>query len=302
MMQSTGQGKTWLEVALNGAWTRARQPLIPVSVKEIVEEGIACVQAGAAIVHVHAYDEATGRQTQSPDIYASIIAGIRNKVDAIVYPTIPAPGLGASAGESTAQQRFAHIEELARRGLIEWTVVDPGSTNFSRYDDLREDKPGFVYVNSEPDVRHGLMLARRYGLHPSYAIYEPGFVRLGATLHWRESCPAPVYRFMFSSGYTFSFPPEDYALTAYLKLLDQVAPGAQWMMAGLDVDIMPMIPRVIAEGGHVRVGLEDATFGCELTNLQLVERAARSIVDVGCELASAREVRIAIAPEEHDAV
>ena len=301
-MDATGQGGTWLEVALNGAWTRKRQPGIPVTVKQIVEEGIACVKSGAAIVHAHAYDEATGRQTQNADVYASIIDGIRSKVDAIVYPTIPAAGLGAQPGELTAKQRFAHVEELARRGLIEWAAIDPGSTNFSLYDDLREDKPGFVYVNSEADARHGLNLAMRHGLHPSYAIYEPGFVRLGATLHWRESCPAPVYRFMFSSGYTFSFPPEDYALTAYLKLLDQVAPGAQWMVAGLQVDVLPMIPRVIAEGGHVRVGLEDASFGCELSNVQLVERAARRIVDMGGELATAEEVRVAIAPEEHGAV
>ena len=52
--------KTWLEVALNGPWTRGRQPGIPVTVKDIVEQGIACVKAGAAIVHLHAYDEAKG--------------------------------------------------------------------------------------------------------------------------------------------------------------------------------------------------------------------------------------------------
>lgn len=300
-MEASGQGKTWLEVALNGPWTRKRQPRIPVTVSQIVEEGIACTRAGAAIVHAHAYDEATGRQTQDPNVYAAIIEGIRSQVDAIVYPTIPAPGLGAQPGEESAQQRFAHVEELARRGLIEWAAIDPGSTNFSLYDDLREDQPGFVYLNPEEHVRHGLKIAMRHGIHPSYAIYEPGFVRLGASLHWRESCPAPVYRFMFSSGYTFGFPPEDYALTAYLKLLDQVAPGAQWMAAGLQVDVLPMIPRVVAEGGHVRVGLEDAAFGCELSNLQLVELAARKITDAAGDPASAAEVRAAIAPEEHGA-
>jgi uncharacterized protein (DUF849 family) len=273
-----------------------------VTVQQIVEEGIACVKAGASIVHAHAYDEASGTQTQDADVYARIIEGIRSQVDAIVYPTIPAPGLGADAGTQSAQQRFAHVEALARRGLIEWAAIDPGSVNFALYDDLREDRPGFVYLNPEQDVRHGLGLAMRYGLHPSYAIYEPGFVRLGATLHWRESCPAPVYRFMFSSGYTFGFPPEDYALTAYLKLLDQVAPGAQWMVAGLQVDMLPMIPRAVAEGGHVRVGLEDASWGCELSNLQLVEQAARKITDCGSELATAAEVRVAAAPEEHGAV
>jgi 3-keto-5-aminohexanoate cleavage enzyme len=297
-MAAEEQRVTWLEVALNGAWTRERQPRIPVSVKEIVQEGIACVEAGAAIVHAHAYDEATGRQTQDPEVYVRIIDGIRSRVDAIVYPTIPAAGLGQESAMSSAQQRFAHIEELARRGLIEWAAVDPGSTNFSLYDELIEDKPGFVYVNSEQDVRYGLSLAMRYRLHPSYAIYEPGFVRLGATLHWRESCPAPVYRFMFSSGYTFSFPPEDYALTAYLKLLDQVAPGAFWMVAGLQVDVLPMIPRAVAEGGHVRVGLEDAPWGSEKSNVQWVREAVQRIENAGGELATAQAVRAAANKDE----
>jgi uncharacterized protein (DUF849 family) len=138
----------------------------------------------------------------------------------------------------------------------------------------------------------------RHRFHPAYAIYEPAFLRLGAALHWRESCPNPIYRFMFSSGFTFGFPPEDYGLTAYLKLLDQVAPGAQWMIGGLDVDVTPMIPRAIMEGGHVRVGLEDAPLGSDRTNLQWVEEAARIITNSGGTLATAAEVRIAASPEE----
>ena len=45
---------TWLEVALNGPWGKTRQSLIPVSVTEIIEQGIICAQEGAAILHVHA--------------------------------------------------------------------------------------------------------------------------------------------------------------------------------------------------------------------------------------------------------
>ncbi|HWQ38458.1 MAG TPA: 3-keto-5-aminohexanoate cleavage protein [Burkholderiales bacterium] len=293
-------GKTWLEVALNGPWTRSRQPGIPIAVKDIVEQGIACVKAGAAIVHLHAYEEATGRQTEDPEVYARLIEGIRSKVDAIVYPTVPGAGLGTGPGARSPRERFAHIEELARRGLLEFAVVDPGSTNIAHYDELREDKPGFVYLNAEEDIRYGLKLAMRHRFHPACAIYEPGFLRLGAALRWRESTPNPVYRFMFSRGFTFGFPPEDYGLTAYLKLLDQVAPGAQWMVGGLDVDITPMIPRTVMEGGHVRVGLEDAPFGSDRSNVQWVEEAARIITNCGSELASAAEVRIAISPEEHE--
>lgn len=286
-------GKTWLEVALNGPWSRKRQPGIPVSVNEIIQQGIDCVNAGASIIHVHAYDEKTGSQKDDPELYRRIIEGIRSKVDAIVYPTVPAAGLNPIDGASTSQQRYAHVEALAANGLLEWSVVDPGSCNFAHYDDLQKDKLGFVYANSEEDIRHGLKLARRYGFHPSYAIYEPGFARLGASLHWRESSPDPIYRLMFSRGYAFGFPPEDYGLTAYLKLLDQVAPGCNWMIAGLDVDVRPLITRTVMERGHVRVGLEDAPFGCEQTNAQLVEEAAGLIEKAGGTLAKAAEVRIA---------
>jgi uncharacterized protein (DUF849 family) len=283
--------KTWLEVALNGPWSRSRQPGIPIAVNEIVEQAVACVKAGAAIVHLHAYDEQTGHQRDDADLYARLITEIRGKVDAIVYPTLPTAGLPGHPGAQSAQGRFAHVEELAKRGLLEWAVVDPGSTNFAHYDDLREDKVGFVYMNPEEHIRHGLDLARRYRFHPAYAIYEPGFLRLGASLHWRCSSPLPIYRFMFSSGFTFGFPPDDYGMTAYLNLLDQVAPGSPWMVGGLAVDVLPLIPRAVAEGGHVRVGLEDAPLGSERTNLQWVEEARARIENAGGELATAAEVR-----------
>jgi len=282
---------TWLEVALNGPWGRARQPRIPVAIKEIVDDAVACAQAGAAVIHLHAYDEQTGKPKEDADLYASIIDGIRSRADVIVYPTIPTPGLGDFPAGAVPAQRFATMEALAKRGLLEWAAVDPGSANFALYDDLREDKPGFVYVNTELEVRHALGLAARYRFHPSYAIYEPGFLRLGASLHWRCSCPAPIYRFMFSSDYTFGFPPDDFGLTAYLHLLDRVAPGARWMIAGLGVDIQPLIPRAVAEGGHVRVGLEDAPFGCDKSNAQQTEEAARLIEACGSKLANAAAVR-----------
>jgi uncharacterized protein (DUF849 family) len=282
---------TWLEVSLNGPWGRRRQPCIPVAVDDIVREGIACAKAGAAIVHVHAYDEASGAPREDADIYARIIGGIRAGCDAIVYPSIPVLGLAPFPKDAPAAERFATMEALARRGLLEWAAVDPGSVNIAGYDELREDKAGFVYLNPEEHIRHALDLARRYRFHPAYAIYEPGFARLGATLHWRCSPPAPIYRFMFSSGYTFGFPPDDYGLTAYLNLLDQVAPGAQWMVAGLSVDVVPLIPRVVAEGGHVRVGLEDAPLGSDRTNVQWVQAAAAAIADAGGELATPEQVR-----------
>ena len=62
--------KVWIETALNGLWGRERQPAIPISVEEIIADGIAAAKAGAAIIHLHAYDETTGRQRDDWQIHA----------------------------------------------------------------------------------------------------------------------------------------------------------------------------------------------------------------------------------------
>ena len=293
------QKLVWLEAALNGPWSRAMQPGIPVRVEEIVAEGIACAKAGAAIIHVHAYDEATGRQKDDPELYAAIIGGIRAAVDAIVYPTIPLAG-GADAPEARDPAlRFAAVETLARRGLLEWAVVDPGSANLALYDWIAADREGFVYLNPDAHIRHGLALARQYRFHPAYACYEPGFVRLGAALHRRfEDAPRPIYRFMFSEAFTFGFPPEPFALPALTTLLHHAAPGAQWMVGGLGVDILPLVPHAVRAGGHVRVGLEDAPFGSTRSNLDWVEAAVAAVGIAGGSIASAAEIRRALKPAD----
>jgi 3-keto-5-aminohexanoate cleavage enzyme len=280
---------TWLEAALNGPWTRAMQPGIPIARNDIVEQAIACAGEGASIIHFHAYDESTGRQRDDYEIYAPIVERIRSRTDAICYPTLP---LTASAKDMAPEQRYKAVEKLARAGLIEWTVLDPGSTNISTQAQIREGRDGFIYANSDADIRYGLQLSREYSLTPSYAIYEPGFIRAGAAMHRAQpGVPQPVYRFMFSDHFTFGFPPAEWALQAYLKLLAMEDANARWMIAGLGVELHAMIPMAVDCGGHVRVGLEDAPMGCRESNVDLVKAAAAAVVSGGGRLATAAEVR-----------
>ncbi|GJD47722.1 3-keto-5-aminohexanoate cleavage enzyme [Methylobacterium crusticola] len=286
-------GEVWIEAALNGPWGRERQPGIPITVDEVVADGLAAAGAGAAIVHVHAYDPATGRQNDAWETYARIIEGIRARADVIVYPTIPLAGSDYAA---SAARRYAHTEELARRGLIEWAVLDPGSTTFMRFDEVAEADSGFLYQNPLADIREGLRIARTHRVRPGYAIYEPGFTRLGAALAaLAPRPPTPVYRFMFSDEFAWGFPPRAPYLDAHLALLAEAAPGAPWMVAGLGVDILPLVPQAVARGGHVRVGLEDAPWGSPRGNRDWVEAAARQAEAAGGRVVGAPEVRLALA-------
>ena len=280
--------KVWIEVALNGAWSRKQQPGIPDTVEAIVAEGIACARAGAAIVNTHAFED--GRHVFDWQVYARIIEGIRAQIDVPVYPSYPAiPDSGMSPAE-----RFAHVEALAERGLLEFAVVDPGSVNFTLTTTTATAKPAFTYLNPEAHVRYALDFAVRNGFHPAFAIYEPGFTRAGAALARAAGVKPPIYRFMFSEKFAFGFPAKPYGLAAHLALLEDEGGGAPWMIAGLAVDVRPLIAETVARGGHVRVGLEDAPLGTTMGNLAWVEDAVRRTRAAGGEPATAAEVRAAV--------
>jgi len=66
------------------------------------------------------------------------------------------------------------------------------------------------------------------------------------------------------------------------------------MIAGLAVDIRPLIGETVARGGHVRVGLEDAPLGSPMSNVAWVEAAAKQVCDSGAEPASGSDVRNAL--------
>lgn len=274
--------KTVIECAINGPWTQALQPLIPVSIKDCIADGVACAHAGASIIHVHPYDEATGKQRDDWEIYARIIEGIRAQVDVPVYPTIP-----TSERFGNGVERYAATAELAKRGLVEFAAVDPGSVNFV----YANGRAGFVYRNPEEDIVHALQLAVTHRFTPCFAIYEPGFIRTGAALRARTEAPAPLYRFMFSSEFLFGFPPLEYGLEALLQLLGECAPGACWMVSGLGVDVTPLIPLTVMRGGHLRVGLEDAPLGTTRSNVEWVTHAVQAVQRAGGEIANVAEMR-----------
>jgi 3-keto-5-aminohexanoate cleavage enzyme len=192
----------------------------------------------------------------------------------------------------TLEERLEPIKVLASRGLLEWGVVDPGSVNITHMSQIAAKADGFLYRNPDGHIRALLELAASDNWRPAYAIYEPGFVRLGkAMADSIEGLRSPIYRVMFSDGLLFGMAPSEAALSFYAQHLATVAAGSPWMISGLDADIDGIIPLAIELGAHVRVGLEDAPFGSQKSNLELVEQAAASIFKNGRSLATAQQVR-----------
>ena len=172
-----------LELAVNGATPRHRNRHVPRTPAEITEAALAGIESGASIVHNH-NDEpmftADGVHAVEPYL-AAWRPVLERHPDALLYPTMAAGARGIPVA-----RRWAHVEELARRGMGGMTLVDPGSVNLGLTSGgaVAADAVG-PYANPLADI--GYMFARsgELGAAPSISVFEPGFLR--TTLAWQRS-------------------------------------------------------------------------------------------------------------------
>ncbi|MGZ4681054.1 MAG: 3-keto-5-aminohexanoate cleavage protein [Acidimicrobiales bacterium] len=258
-----------IECAVNGLTRKAVNPNVPIEPAEIAADALACIEAGAAIVHNHidrfgvGVDEAAARYLEG---WAPVLAA---RPDALLYPTVH---FGASIS-------YEHLVPLAAAGL-RVGLADPGSVNLGGTDADGIPTGGFVYANSFDAIERAFEICRQEGLGPSLAIYEPGFLR--ATLAWWRAGRLPrgaMAKLYFSTeqgylGAPFGLPPTLTALDAYLELLEGCDVPWAVSVVGGDLVASEIAAPAIERGGHLHLGLE--FYGGDRTpaNADLVAEAA----------------------------
>ena len=100
--------KVWIEVALNGAWSRRLQPGIPDTVDADRRRGHR-LRARRRLDRSHACLREDGKQTFDWQVYARIIEGIRAAVDVPVYPSYP------TVEETGSMAMQPHASPISRR-------------------------------------------------------------------------------------------------------------------------------------------------------------------------------------------
>jgi 3-keto-5-aminohexanoate cleavage enzyme len=270
-----------IEAALNGGTPKSRNPNVPSAPDEVVEQALAVLDAGAAIVHTHidrpklAGEEAAERYMEA---YRPIL---RRRPDAILYGTI---GPGGSFETS-----FSHFAGLARGGARMGTF-DPGPVNLGDQADNGLPRTSILYGNSFKDIAGLVELYRDTKLGPSFAIYEPGWLRTVLAYERAGQLPAgSLVKLYFGGRYnifdgrpgniTFGLPPTAKALDAYLEMLEGSA--LPWSVAAFGDCVVStgLAGLAIRRGGHVRVGLEDYGGEDRPSNLALVEQ----VVELACK-------------------
>jgi uncharacterized protein (DUF849 family) len=274
-----------IEAAINGATMPATQPHVPRAVPEIVADALACLEAGAAIVHHHNDDGLlVGRHATEP--YREAWTAITRAVPAaLLYPT-----MGGGGAHTTIRERYAHVEELADEGLLRLALVDPGSVSLGPLDaDGLPMAIDLVYQNTFADARYMFDVCAARNLAAHVSIFEPGFLRVALAYHAQGRLPpAKIQLYFGGDALPFGLPPTAASLDAYLAML--AGTDLPWMVGVIGGDVTETLAALAVErGGHVRVGLEDYVGARQPRNAELVRTIVALAVRHGRRVATPAE-------------
>ena len=280
-----------IEAAINGARRQEQNPHVPRTPDEIVTDTLACLDAGASIIHAHNRSFRMVGQDAVDNYIAAWQPILEQRPDTLWYPT------GVLA--DTTEDRLAHHELLADLGLLRIAYVDPGATNTGWAGD--DGLPvGVTYINDYDHIRAAFEQCERRSLGPSIAIYEPGWLATTLAYHRAGRLPrGAMIKLYFgaewgltarSEGVTFGLPPTENALLAYLDMLEGT--NLPWSVSVWGGDLMATpLPRMAVElGGHLHVGLEEFQDPQrQPNNAELVAEAAALCAEMGRPVASCEE-------------
>jgi len=280
----------------------SQSPYLPLSAEEVADSAIGAVEAGSAIVHLHARHP-DGRPAYEPEIFEEIVGRITDRTDAVINITT-----GGSTA-MTLEQRLAG----AIRVRPELASMNMGSMNFvysgiaDRVTEWRHDweRPYVLntysqpFVNTFDKIEETLRALGELGTRFEYECYDIG--HLYSLAHFVEkglARPPLLIQGVFGilggigadhdnlehmvrvADRLFG---DDYSFSAFAAGRDQIQFGTHsaWL------------------GGHVRVGLEDSLWigkgRLAESNAQQVHKIRAVIEDLGKQIATPADARALLA-------
>lgn len=281
--------KLIITAAVTGSLTtRDQNPNIPHTPEEIAVSTVEAWRAGAAVVHLHVREPATGRPVQDVELFRKTIRLVREKCDMVInVSTGGGPGM-------TFDERIGIIPALSedKETKPEMASLNSGSINFgilSRRN--REFVLDAVQLNSWSELLRFADTMKKHGVKPESEIYEAGMANNVQVLHEIGAIDAPLH-FQFVLGVLGGMQ----ATVENLVFLKSAIPrGSTWSLCAVGLDIFLLGPVAIAAGGHVRVGLEDCIYVSKgepaESNAQIVGKMVRIAKEMGREIATPDEAR-----------
>ncbi|MFI5845581.1 3-keto-5-aminohexanoate cleavage protein [Catenuloplanes sp. NPDC051500] len=280
----------------------SQSPYLPLTTAQVVEAAVEAVEAGSAIVHLHARHP-DGRPAWEPEVFAEIVPAIEERTDAVINISTG----GSSA--MTMDQRLA----AATQFRPELASLNMGSMNFvysgiaSRVTDWRHDweKPYVLNTYSQPfintfdRIEHTLRTLGANGTRFEYECYDIGHLYTLAHFMDRGLVEAPLL-IQGVFGILGGIGADHENLTHMVRIADKLF-GDDYAFSAFAAgrDQMQFGTHSAWLGGHVRVGLEDSLWigkgRLAESNAQQVTKIRAVLDDLGKQIATPADARVMLA-------
>ncbi|MDR2295256.1 MAG: 3-keto-5-aminohexanoate cleavage protein, partial [Clostridiales Family XIII bacterium] len=238
-------------------------------------DSVACVKAGAAVLHIHVRDK-DGANTMDTDVFTEVVGKIR--------AALAAEGLDAVLNLTTSGSKFSDELRMGHLPILkpEMCSYDPGTMNWAN---------SYVFLNTPAFLEKLGNYVQELDIKPELEIFDGGMIG-NINYYIKKGVLKTPCHVQFVLGVTGGMPGDADALS---YLLPKIPKDSTWSVTGIGRSHMPCMLIGLAEGcDGLRVGLEDNIFyekGVLATNAQLVTRAAELGRLAGREIANAAEAR-----------
>jgi len=255
--------KVIITCALTGGMTvPAQSDAIPISVAQIVEDGVRAAEAGASVLHIHVREESTGRPVPDLDLFGQVLGQLKERTDAVLQPTT-----GGGRG-MTIVERGA----IVPRFRPEMATLNAGSFNFGLYPIAQRDLPftpweleylegtrDYIFKNTFADVTYLAGLMDAAGTRPEIEIYDVGHL-FNLRQLIKDGVLSPPFNLQFVLGVLGANMVEPDQLIHMLRTAERLfgMGSFTWSAAGVGYPGEFQLAALgLTLGGNIRVGLED---------------------------------------------
>ncbi|MFY9265067.1 MAG: 3-keto-5-aminohexanoate cleavage protein [Solirubrobacterales bacterium] len=257
---------------------------IPYTPAEYAAEARRAVDEGAAQIHIHAR-KPDGTPSFEIEDYRAITDAIRAECDDVVinYST---GALGVSV-----EKRIDYLRALKP----DVAALNMGSMNYAKYSRRRKQFVfSFVFENSFDVIIQFLTAMNEIGIRPEHECFELGHIGSLIPLIDMGILEQPL-QISLVMGVLGGAPASPENLVHMSRQVPERDGVNNWGLVGVSRDQWSMIPAALAEGGNIRVGLEDNFYlpdgEMASSNGDLVAAARGFVEQAGRKVASIAEAR-----------
>ncbi len=246
--------------------TPSMSPHLPYTEDQVIEQGVAAAEAGAAVLHLHARDPRDGRPTADPAVFAKYARGISDRSDVVI-------SISSGGGTGmTVQERLEGVlalkPELCTLNLGtmnygSFPMIDRyrGTFKFDWEEPYLESTRAEPFVSTYADIEYMLKeVGPKTGTRFEAEAYDVSHLYTLAYYLDKGLVQAPIF-IQTIFGTMGGIGPDVDHIVHMKRTADRLLGDAyQWSTLGAGRYQMGIVTAAAIMGSHVRVGLEDSLY------------------------------------------